>query len=126
MEDPDPEPGPGPTGAASAGRPEPPDPPDPPERPDPGSPGDGDGYEASRTQRGAALVVAGGLVVLIAGTVMSLAAGGCISPRSEPHLGYSCAGVLAEPWFGLVALVTVAAAALGSVLALRDLSSGWT
>lgn len=83
----------------------------------------GSTYEASRAQRGAALVVAGGLILLIAGTVMRLSAGRCIVPRTT-ELGTTCGGVVGEPWFGVVALVTVGAAAVGTVLAIRDLTSG--
>lgn len=80
-------------------------------------------YEASRAQKGAALVAAGGLVLLIAGTVMRLTAGRCILPRTTA-LGTTCGGVVAEPWFGVLALVTVGAAGVGTVLAIRDLTSG--
>lgn len=79
------------------------------------------GYDATRAQLTTALVVAAGLVTLIAGTVVTLSAGGCISPRSVPAFGYSCAGVITEPWFAIVSLITVAAAAVGTVLAVRDL-----
>jgi hypothetical protein len=95
--------------------------PDPPPEPDPAA---GDGYESSRAQRGAAFLVAAGLVVLIAGTVVSLSAGGCLGPLKEPMYDYSCAGVITAPWFGVVSLVTVAAAVVGTILAVRDLTSG--
>lgn len=75
---------------------------------------------ASPLQKGVALVVAGGLLLLIAGTVVTLNTGGCLFDRSGYYV--DCTGVVRAPWFGLTVLVTVAAATVGTVLALRDLS----
>lgn len=83
----------------------------------------GPAYEPTRAQQGAALVTAAGLVLLIAGTVMRLTAGRCVFPRTT-SFGTSCEAVVAEPWFGVLAFVTVGAAAVGAVLGIRDLSSG--
>jgi succinate dehydrogenase hydrophobic anchor subunit len=80
-----------------------------------------DGYEASSAQRWAALVVAGGLVAIIAGTVISLTAGGCVLDRTS-YYG-DCTSFAREPWFGVAVLVTVGAALVGSVLGVRDIGS---